>query len=292
MTARESPAAPPPSSRSDVLGRHCVTVRGDGPVTLLLAHGFGCDQRMWRHVAADLERDHRVVTFDYVGHGRSRREAYDPLRYSSLEGHARDVLQICAALDLEGAVFVGHSVSSMIGALASIAEPARFARLVMVGPSPRYVDDPPHYAGGFTAADIDGLLELMDRNYIGWANFLAPVIVQNGEHPEFAGELEQSFCSTDPVMARQFAELTFRGDNRADLPRVPVPTLVLQCSDDRIAPTAVGEYVAQELPDARLHMLAATGHCPHLSHPAETIAAIRAFLAEPLGRRTESCSTR
>lgn len=262
-----------------VLRRNHVLVTGveDGPV-VLLAHGFGCDQTMWRRVAPELARDHRVVTFDYVGAGRSDKAAFELARYRTLRGYARDVLDVIEALDLRAVTFVGHSVSSMIGVLASIEAPARFARLALIGPSPRYIDDPP-YRGGFSRADIDGLLGLMDANFMGWAGLLAPKVARASDHPDVAAELEQSFCSTDPLFLRPFAEATFRGDNRDDLPRVPVPALVLQCSDDDVAPEEVGEYVARALPRSTYRKLRATGHCPHMSDPEETIAALRAYLA-------------
>lgn len=271
-------------AHDDVLQRNHVRIRGRGP-TLVFAHGFGCDQNMWRFVAPEFEADHRVVTFDYVGAGRSRRAAYDPVRYGTLDGYVQDLLDVCHAVGGERVRFVGHSVSSMIGLLASIREPQLFERLVLVGPSPCYVDEPPHYRGGFERKDIDALLELMDRNYIGWANYLAPVVMRNASRPGLAAELEESFCSTDPVAARQFAEVTFRADNRADLPHVTVPSLILQCSDDAIAPMSVGAYLAAHLPHGRLRVLQAEGHCPHMSHPVETTAAIRDFLALQLHGR-------
>ncbi|HEX7241611.1 MAG TPA: alpha/beta hydrolase, partial [Longimicrobiaceae bacterium] len=215
---------------------------------------------------------------DYVGAGKSDLGAYDPQRYGTLEGYADDVLDVCHALELRDVVLVGHSVSGMVAVLAANREPERFARLVLIGPSPRYVNDPPEYVGGFERADIEGLLEMMDKNYIGWANFLAPAIVANPDRPELGRELTESFCSTDPVIARRFAEATFFADNRDDLPRVRVPALILQCSDDMIAPTAVGEYVHARLPGSTLRMMSATGHCPHMSHPEETIQAIREYL--------------
>jgi sigma-B regulation protein RsbQ len=232
---------------------------------------------MWRFVAPAFEDDYRVVLFDYIGSGRSDLAAYDPKRYASLEGYAQDVLDIVHALDLHDLIFVGHSVSSMVGVLAANREPDRFARLVLVGPSPRYVNDAP-YVGGFERHEIEGLLETMDKNYIGWANFLAPVIMKNPDRPELSEELEASFCSTDPVIARRFAEATFFADNRADLAHVRVPSLILQCADDAIAPESVGEYLHGQLRGSTLHKLRATGHCPHMSHPEETIAAIRDYL--------------
>lgn len=255
-----------------------VTVGADDAPTIVLAHGFGCDQTMWRFVTPDLSRDHRVVTFDYVGAGGSDRTQYDPDRYASLRGYARDVLDVIEATGDEPVVLVGHSVSAMVGVLASISAPARIRALVLIGPSPRYIDDAP-YVGGFSAEDIDGLLGLMDRNFMGWANLLAPRVARVEDHPEVATELEASFCSTDPVMLRQFAEVTFRGDNRADLPKVSVPTLVLQCSADAIASEQVGRYCADHIPGARFQQLQATGHCPHLSDPDETIRSVRDFLA-------------
>jgi sigma-B regulation protein RsbQ len=264
-----------------ILARNNVNVRGAGTQPMMFAHGFGCDQNMWRFLTPAFEPDYRIVLFDYVGSGRSDVAAYDPERYATLDGYAQDVLDVVHALDLREVIFVGHSVSSMVGVLAANREPERFARLVLVGPSPRYVNDAP-YVGGFERAEIEGLLETMEKNYIGWANFLAPVIMKNPERPELGQELEASFCSTDPIIARRFAEATFFADNRADLPAVRVPSLILQCTDDVIAPAVVGEYVHRETPGSTLRHLAATGHCPHMSHPEETIAAIDAYLRQPV----------
>lgn len=245
---------------------------------MLFAHGFGCDQTMWRHVWPAFAGDHRVVLFDQVGYGGSDPDAWDPRRYSELGGYADDVLAIVAELGLDDVVFVGHSVSAMIGVLAAAAEPARFGRLVLVGPSPRYVDDD-GYVGGFSRADIDGLLTALESNYLGWSEAMAPVIMGNGDRPELGEELTNSFCRADPAIAAHFARVTFLSDNRADLARVATPSLVLQCSEDPIAPRAVGEYVASALPEAELVQLAAVGHCPNLSAPEETVAAIRSYLA-------------
>jgi sigma-B regulation protein RsbQ len=262
-----------------VLERNNVVVQGrpDGR-PMVLAHGFGCDQNMWRFVWPAFADEYRIVLFDHVGAGGSDAAAYDRDRYSSLRGYAEDVLEICRELDLTDIVFVGHSVSAMIGVLAAGAEPGRFGRLVLVGPSPRYIDDT-DYTGGFSREDIEGLLESMDSNYLGWSNAMAPVIMGNEERPELGDELTNSFCRADPEIARHFARVTFLSDNRDDLPGMRTPSLVLQCADDAIAPDAVGEYVDRRLPDSRLVRLAATGHCPNLSAPDETIAAIRAFLA-------------
>jgi sigma-B regulation protein RsbQ len=263
--------------RPDVLRRNHVTVTGpEGAPAVVLAHGFGCDQTMWRHLAPDLARDHRVVTFDYVGSGRSDTRGYDPARYGSLRGYARDVLDVVEALSLRDVRFVGHSVSSMVGVLAAQEAPERFERLALIGPSPCYVDDPP-YRGGFSRADIDGLLDLMDRNFMGWVGMLAPTVARASDHPDVAAELSQSFCSTDPLYLRRFAEVTFLADNRADLPRVAHPTLVMQCSEDAIAPEEVGLYCAREIPRATYRKLRATGHCPHMSDPDETLAVLREF---------------
>ncbi|HEX3874759.1 MAG TPA: alpha/beta hydrolase [Solirubrobacteraceae bacterium] len=245
---------------------------------MVLAHGFGCDQNMWRYVWPAFASDHRVILFDHVGAGGSDASAYDRERYGSLGGYADDLLEICGELDLEDIVFVGHSVSAMIGGLAAAAEPDRFGRLVLVGPSPRYVDDT-DYVGGFTREDIEGLLESMDSNYVGWSSQIAPVIMGNADRPELGEELTQSFCRADPEIARQFARVTFLSDNRADLGRMATPSLILQCSDDVIAPEVVGRYVHDRLAGSRLVKLRATGHCPNLSAPEETVAAIRAFLA-------------
>jgi sigma-B regulation protein RsbQ len=245
---------------------------------MLFAHGFGCDQAMWRFVAPDFAVDHRVVLFDHVGSGGSDLSAYDPGKYGSLAGYASDVVELCRELELTDVVYVGHSVSAMIGVLAQQEAPELFGALVMVGPSPRYVDDS-GYVGGFSRADIAGLLDALDSNHLGWSAQMAPVIMGNPDRPELSAELTNSFCRTDPDIARQFARVTFLSDNRADLPGVTVPTLVLQCSEDVIAPDAVGEYVHRSVPGSVLTRLAATGHVPHLSAPEETVAAIRAFLS-------------
>ncbi|WP_435742641.1 alpha/beta fold hydrolase [Nocardioides sp. SYSU DS0663] len=264
----------------DAMTRHHVTVRGpDGARPIVFAHGFGCDQTMWRHVAPEFADRYRVVTFDFAGAGGSDPTAYDPARHASLEGYAEDLLDVVRALDLRDVVLVGHSVAAMIAALATIAEPDRFGSLVMVGPSPRYIDED-GYTGGFAREDIDELLGSLASNYLGWSSAMAPVIVGNPDRPELGHELTEAFCRTDPDIARRFAEATFLSDNRADLPRVPVPTLVLQCREDVIAPLAVGEYVADQVPDATLVVLEATGHCPQLSAPELTTAAIDTWLGD------------
>jgi sigma-B regulation protein RsbQ len=260
-----------------IVARNNVTDFGRGTQPMLFVHGFGCDQNMWRFVTPAFEDDYRIVLFDYVGSGKSDLTAYDPGRYATLDGYAQDVLDVCHELDLHDVILVGHSVSSMVGVLAANREPERFARLIMVGPSPRYVNDD-GYVGGFERKDIEGLLETMEHNYIGWANFLGPAVMKNAERPELGQELTDSFCSTDPLIARRFAEATFLSDNRADLASVTVPSLIMQCSDDMIAPLDVGDYLGRHLPGSTLRVLRATGHCPHMSHPDETIAVIKEYL--------------
>jgi sigma-B regulation protein RsbQ len=270
--------APSPTS---VLRRNNVRVAGRGEQPMLFAHGFGCDQNMWRFVAPAFEDDHRVVLFDYVGWGKSDLSSYDAERYSRLDGYAADVLDVIRALDLRDVIFVGHSVSSMVGVLAAIQEPDRFAHLILVGPSPSYLHHPDGYHGGFERSDIEGLLDMMDKNLIGWANFLAPVVMQNEDRPDLTRELAESFCSTDPIIARRFAEVTFLSDNRADLPRLRVPALVIQSGVDAIAPPHVGEFVARAIPTSRYRLIETVGHCAHMSHPEATIAAIRDYLRTP-----------
>jgi sigma-B regulation protein RsbQ len=262
----------------EVLRRNNVKVYGQGMQPMVFAHGFGCDQNMWRFVTPAFENDYRIVLFDYVGSGHSDLGAYDRTRYGTLGGYADDVLDVCRALDLRDVIVVGHSVSGIVAVLAAKREPRRFAHLVLIGPSPRYINDA-DYVGGFERADIDGLLETMEKNYIGWANSLAPAIMANPDRPELATELTESFCSTDPVIARRFAEVTFLSDNRADLADVNVPSLILQCSADIIAPLQVGEYVHRHLPLSTLRVMSATGHCPHMSHPEETIREMKEYLS-------------
>ena len=270
------------ASREAIRSRNNVSVRGEGTQPMLFAHGFGCDQTMWRYVAPAFERDYRVYLFDYVGCGKSDWSAYDAQRYATLDGYAQDVLDIVRAYDLRDVVFVGHSVSAVVGLLASIREPGRFAKHILIGPSPCYVNQG-DYVGGFDRKDIEGLLDLMDKNYIGWAAFLAPVVMGTPERPDLVDELQQSFCATDPRMTRAFARATFLSDNRADLGKVGTPALILQCAQDAIAPTSVGEYVHRALRGSTLRQMQATGHCPHMSHPQETVQLMKEYLA-PAGR--------
>ncbi|MCX8253545.1 Sigma factor SigB regulation protein RsbQ [Beijerinckiaceae bacterium RH AL1] len=244
---------------------------------MIFAHGYGCDQSMWRLVAPAFEDEFQTVLFDHVGAGGSDLTAYDPAKYADLQGYANDIVDIVRELELHDAVFVGHSVSAIIGVLASIHDTSLFGQLVLVGPSPRYIDDG-DYVGGFSRDQIDELLDFLDSNHMGWSSTMAPLIMGNPERPELGEELATSFCRMDPDIAKNFAQVTFRSDNRADLGRVSVPTLILQCTNDIIAPVQVGRYVHAEIKGSTLVQLAATGHCPNLSAPAEVIAAIRDFV--------------
>ncbi|NMO21395.1 alpha/beta hydrolase [Pyxidicoccus fallax] len=259
------------------VARNNVKIQGQGDHAMIFAHGYGCDQNMWRFITPAFQKDYKVVLFDHVGAGRSDLTAYNRNRYGTLKGYADDVLEICRELELTRVVFVGHSVSAMIGVLAAIAEPDRFDKLVLIGPSPCYINDG-DYVGGFSRGDIDGLLDSLDSNYLGWSSAMAPVIMGNPDRPALGEELTNSFCRTDPDIARHFAHVTFLSDNRADLPKVKTPSLILQCSRDVIAPEAVGRYVHQNIVNSQLVVLKATGHCPNLSAPEETIAAMRLFL--------------
>lgn len=258
--------------------RHNINQSGrlDGQ-PMLFAHGFGCDQHMWRYVAPRFEDEFRVVLFDHVGAGNSDLSAYDPQRYSSLSGYAEDVVAICTELELRDVIFVGHSVSAMIGVLAAAAAPELFAKLVLVGPSPCYLNDT-DYVGGFSVEDINDMLDSLESNYLGWSSVMAPAIMGRPDRPELGDELTESFCRTDPSIARHFARVTFLSDNRDDLSAVATPTLVLQCANDVIAPVSVGEFVRDRMPDASMVLLNATGHCPNLSAPDETTAAMEQFV--------------
>ena len=269
---------------SAVLKRNNVKVLGQGQQPMIFAHGYGCDQNMWRFITPAFEDRYKIVLFDHVGHGQSDAAAFDPAAYASLNGYADDVLAICRELDLTDAVFVGHSVSAMIGVLAAIKEPERFYRLVLIGPSPRYIDDG-DYVGGFKQEDIEGLLDFLDSNHLGWSSTMAPVIMGNPDRPALGEELTNSFCRTDPDIAKHFARVTFLSDNRADLPGLKTKALILQCSQDAIAPEAVGRYMHRNLPGSAFVQLRATGHCPNLSAPEETIAAMEAFLSDPTPAR-------
>ncbi len=263
-----------------VLARNNVRVSGQPQgQPIVFAHGYGCDQAMWRFVAPTFEPEYRVVVFDHVGFGGSDLAAWSAQRYGTLQAYADDLLEIIRELDLRDVVFVGHSVAAMIGVLAANAEPRRFAHLILLGPSPRYIDDmEAGYVGGFSESEIDELLEALEGNHLGWSAGMAPVIMGNPDRPELGRELTESFCRTDPRVALTFARATFRSDNRADLARVTVPTLVVQCAQDAIAPEVVGAYVHEHIATSELVALRATGHCPNLSAPGETAAAIGSYL--------------
>ena len=259
-----------------VVRRNNVRVHGEGP-PIMFVHGFGCDQSMWRFITPAFAARHKIVLIDLVGMGGSDLAAYDRTRYSRLDGYAEDIVEICQELELRDVTLVGHSVSAIIGALAVIRAPKLFSSLVLVAPSPCYLNDG-DYRGGFSRADIDGLLEMLDSNYLGWSKTMAPVIMGAPDKPELTEELTNSFCRTDPDIAKHFAHVTFLSDNRADLPNVPVRSLVLQCKEDAIAPIAVGEYVQRAIPNSKLVIIPTTGHCPHLSEPGATIEAMQHFL--------------
>jgi sigma-B regulation protein RsbQ len=266
---------------SDILKHNNVKIAGRGQQPMVFAHGYGCDQNMWRFITPAFADSYKIVLFDHVGHGQSDATSFDSTRYSSLQGYADDVLAICRELDLWDVIFVGHSVSAMIGVLAAIDEPARFSKLVLIGPSACYINDG-DYLGGFSREDIDGLLDFLDSNYLGWSSTMAPVIIGNPDRPELGEELTNSFCRTNPEIAKHFARVTFLSDNRADLPKLATPTLILQCSQDAIAPDQVGRYMHQQLPGSRFVQMKATGHCPNLSAPDETVCAMQAFLDGPV----------
>ena len=263
---------------SNILARNNVKVFGNGP-PLLYAHGFGCNQNMWGQITTAFDATHQQVLFDYVGCGKSDISAFDPIKYSNLDGYAQDVLDVCDSLGLtSGVTFVGHSVSCSVGVLASICRPHLFKSLVLLGPNPCFVNHPPDYVGGFERHDLEGLLDLLDQNFIGWANYLAPVVSAQGESGKVTRELSDSFCSTDPTITRVFARTTFFSDNRADLAKVTVPCLILQHRTDTLAPVAVGDFVCKQLRGSTLKMLEVQGHCAHMSDPGLVIEAMRQYL--------------
>ena len=261
----------------NVLQRNNVTIKGKGETVMLFAHGFGCDQNAWRKITGAFADDYKLILLDYVGAGRSDISVYDKTKYNTLDGYADDILKICDELNVKDAIFVGHSVSCMVGAIASIKEPRVFKKLIFIGPSPCYINSD-DYTGGFDREDIDNLLEVMDDDYIKWSTTMAPKIMGDKHDPELKEELAGFFCSCDPEIAKDFARVTFLSDNRKDLPDIPVESLTLQCSEDIIAPMEVGQYVHENTPNNKMIILNATGHCPHMSAPEETIAAMKAFL--------------
>lgn len=265
----------------DIKKRNNITISGNGDKPMLFAHGFGCDKNVWKYIVPAFEEDFKIILFDYVGSGNSDLKYYDKERYNSLEGYAQDILDICEGLDLKDVIFVGHSVSSMIGLLAAKKKPEYFSSLIFIGPSPRYINDV-DYIGGFERKDIEDLFDVMESNYLGWSKTMAPLIMGNPDRPELGEELTNNFCATDPEVARQFARVTFLSDNRNDLKEINLPTLTLQCSEDIIAPLSVGEYIKKSMSGNSMKIMKATGHCPHLSAPEETIELVKEFLNHEL----------
>ncbi len=251
---------------------------GNGKQTIMFAHGYGCDQNMWRFVTPAFEKDYDIIIFDHVGSGKSDERAYDFQKYSSLSGYADDVIELCDELHLKNIIFVGHSVSSMIGSLASVKRPDLFKDLIMIGPSPCYINDNEYY-GGFEKKDIDGLIEMLESNYLGWSSYITPIIAGEQDKPEYSVELNNSFCRMNPEIARHFAKVTFTGDNRSDLSNVTTPTLIIQSDPDVIAPVKVGMYVHEKIKNSKFEQLKSPGHCPHLTSPEQTIRSIKSYLS-------------
>ncbi|TGE10538.1 alpha/beta fold hydrolase [Hymenobacter fodinae] len=261
-----------------LLQRNKVRVIGSGEQVLLFCHGFGCSQHIWRYLTTSLATRYKLVLFDYVGSGESDLQAYEPVKYSSLEGYAQDIVDICQVLNLRDVVLVGHSIGATIAMLAAIQEPAYFAKCIMLAPSPCYTNEP-GYHGGFEREDVHQLLQLMDADYSSWANMFATILMGARNESSLGEELAGFFCNTDPQIAKQFATTAFLADNRAEVPLLNIPTLILQCSQDAVAPEEVGEYLHAHLPQSTLVKLQATGHCPHLSAPLETLTAMETFLS-------------
>lgn len=262
---------------SNIIARNNIKIFGSGTQPIVFAHGYGCDQKMWRFITPAFERDYKVILFDHVGSGNSDETAYDFEKYNSLKGYAEDLNEICDELQLQRVIFVGHSVSSMIGVLSAADRPELYDKLILVGPSPCYINDN-EYFGGFTPKDIDELIATLESNYLGWSSFITPVIIGNPEFPEHSEELNNSFCAMNPDIAKHFAKVTFLGDNRADLSRVITPTLIIQSHPDVISPVRVGEYVHEIMPDSRYVLLNSSGHCPHLTSPDQVISSIQSYL--------------
>jgi len=260
-----------------LVARNNITIQGTGSKSMFLVHGYGCDQNMWRYITPQFKEDYRIILIDLVGSGKSDENAYDYDKYSSLEGYADDIIEICDALNAKDVCFVGHSVSAMIGVLAAIKRPTLFEKLIMIGPSPRYINDAVYF-GGFSQNDIDDLMETLDSNYLGWSSAMAPVIMGNSDRPELAAELEESFCQNNPEIAKHFAKVTFQGDNRSDLSKLTTDTLIIQSKEDAIASVKVGQYVHENIANSKLEILETTGHCPHLSGPNQTIEAMKKYL--------------
>jgi sigma-B regulation protein RsbQ len=263
-----------------VLKRNNVSIIGTGPQDLVFAHGFGCDQNMWRFLTPEFVEQYRVILFDYTGSGQSDINGYDLRKYSKLEGYADDILDICRALKLQNVILIGHSVSATIATLAAIRAPEQFSRLIHICPSPCFLNDPPAYMGGFELSDLEELLSLMDKNYIGWANYLAPIVIGGQASDILTGELSDSFCSTDPVVTKNFARTTFMSDNRADYAKTPVPVLIIQSQIDNLASLEVGEFLHRITPKSKMRVIESEGHCPHMTHPSLVVNAIKSYLLE------------
>ncbi|MFT4683862.1 MAG: sigma-B regulation protein RsbQ [Glaciecola sp.] len=260
-----------------IIDRNNITIHGTGRKSMFMVHGYGCDQNMWRFITPQFRDDYKIILIDLVGSGKSDENSYDYDKYSSLEGYADDIIEICDALNLEDICFVGHSVSAMIGLLAAIKKTSLFNKLIMIGPSPRYINIK-NYFGGFSQNDIDDLMETLDSNYLGWSSAMASVIMDNADRPELAAELEESFCQNNPKIARHFARVTFLGDNRSDLKKLTTDTLIIQSKIDAIASIKVGQFVHENISNSKLEVLNTTGHCPHLSAPSQTIEAMKKHL--------------
>lgn len=265
-------------NEQNILERNNVTIHGEGEKAIVLAHGFGCDKRMWRFLLPTLSKSYKVILFDYVGSGGSKLSQFSIEKYSTLNGYAQDVLDIIQALELENVTFIGHSVSSMIGLIASLEEPDLFSEQIMVCPSPCFLNDPPSYQGGFESSDLDELINLMDKNYIGWAEYLAPLVMGQNASQELVGELSGSFCSTDPTTAKAFAKATFFSDHRDLLPKSDLRTLIIQSASDSLASVHVGEYLNENLGNSVMQIINSTGHCLHMTDPDETNRLIFDFL--------------
>jgi sigma-B regulation protein RsbQ len=261
----------------NLVAKNNITIQGTGSKSMFLVHGYGCDQNMWKFITPQFKEDYRIILIDLVGSGKSDENAYDYDKYSSLEGYADDIIEICDALNLKDICFVGHSVGAIIGLLAAVKRPALFEKLIMIGPSPRYINDVVYF-GGFSQNDIDDLMETLDSNYLGWSSAMAPVIMGNPDRPELAAELEESFCQNNPEIAKHFAKVTFQGDNRSDLNKLTTDTLIIQSMEDAIASVKVGRYVHENIANSKFVILETTGHCPHLSDPNQTIEAIKKYL--------------
>ena len=260
-----------------LIKRNNIKTFGTGNQPMVFAHGYGCDQNMWRFITPAFENEFQIVLFDHVGSGKSDQSAYDFEKYSSLKGYANDLIEICDAMNLKNVIFVGHSVSGIIGVLAAIERPDLFSHLLLIGPSPCYINKM-DYFGGFAQKDIDELIATLESNYLGWASFITPIIIGNPEKQEYSKELENSFCSMNPNIAKHFAKVTFMGDNRNDLSKVSTPTLIIQCHPDVIAPVEVGEFVHQKITESKYVLLNSSGHCPHLTAPEQLISSILTYL--------------